>query len=79
MSTKIPQRFAIEHELRQQYGQWIGWMGNVINCHHSNPTKKIKGLRQLAAENRVAPASGSMDLILIDGAAVGWSELEKYA
>ena len=72
-------RYQMEIELGRKYGQSIGWMANVINCHHRKPTTKVKGLANLAAQNRVAPASFTMDYVLIDGSAVPWSELEKYA
>lgn len=72
-------RYQLEVELGRKYGRSIGWMANVINVQHSKPTRKVKGLANLAAQNRVAPGSFTMDWILIDGEAKPWSELEKYA
>lgn len=79
MGAKIPRRFVMEHELHQRFGRTIGWMANVINVQQSNPTKRIKGLARLAAEDRVTTCSFTMDYILVDGAAVPWSALEQYA
>lgn len=72
-------RYELEVFANQRYGKTIGWMCNVINTSHSNPTTKIKGLIFLAFHNRVCPLSFSMDQILIDGYAKPWSELERYA
>lgn len=72
-------RYELEVFAHRRYGQAIGWMCNVINNGHSNPTTKIKGLIFLAFHDRVCPLSFSMDQILIDGYAKPWSELERYA
>ena len=71
-------RWQMEHEAHKRYGQSIGWMANVINVSHSRPTAKLRGLLNLAAQDRVAPMAFQMDYILIDGAACHWSELEKF-
>jgi len=71
-------RHQLEVHAHKLYGHTISWMANVANTMR-NPTTKIKGLLFLAYHNRVAPCSGTIDLILIDGSAVAWAELEQYA
>ena len=72
-------RWQMETEAHRLYGRSIGWMANVINVSHSRPTAKLRGLLNLAAQDRVAPMAFQMDYILIDGAAVSWSKLEEYS
>lgn len=72
-------RHELEVYAHRQYGHYISWMANVLNNSHRNPTTRIKGLLFLAFHNRVATCSGTMDLILINGSAVGWENLEQFA
>lgn len=68
----------IEFELRREYGHGIGWLANVINAWHGQPLKKVKGLRNLAKQDRVGMGN-SIDDVSIDGAIVPMSRLEDHA
>lgn len=72
-------RWEMEVYAKRTYGHSIGWMCNVINCGHSRPTQKIKGLLRLAEQDRVAPMPATMEYILIDGSAARWEALEAAA
>lgn len=69
-------RYEIEVYLHKNFGHSIGWLANVINVHHRKPMAKIQMLAALAAEDRVAPASFTMDYVLVDGSAVPFGSLE---
>ncbi len=77
-NIKISTAAKLEHEIHQCYGKSIGWLANVLLVSSSNKVARLKGLAALAERRRVAPMPFSMDLILIDGKAKPWSELEKY-
>lgn len=71
-------RWELEVYIHQTYGRTIGWIANVINCHMSKPTTKLRGLINLAAEERVTTGN-TIDQVAIDGSIVPIGELEKYA
>jgi len=77
-SAKISTAAKLEHEIHQRYGKSIGWLANVLLVSSSNKVARLKGLAALAERKRVAPMPFSLDLILIDGKAKPWEELEKY-
>jgi len=56
-----------------------GFTANVILNGCSNPTKKLKGLYNLAKADRVRHAQFDTYSVVIDGRQVSISELEKYA
>lgn len=72
-------RHLLEIDIGRKYGHSIGWLANVINTRYTDPEKMLLGLDRLARENNVAPASCTLDYVLIDGAARPFRELEKYA
>ena len=75
--TKGMNRYQIEIYLHRNFGSSIGWLANVINVHSRKPMAKIQMLLALAADNRVAPASFTMDYVLVDGTAVQLGTLEN--
>lgn len=69
-------RFQKEVCLGRTYGSSIGWLANVINCHHRNPMAKLKVLENLARQDRIAPSGSDMDLVLVDGVAIRLAQLD---
>lgn len=53
------------------------FLPNVIITHHLRPMKKLRGLyRLLTSDHQVTIATLDIDLLLIDGHAAKWSDLE---
>lgn len=69
-------RHQIEYELGKNYGRTIGFIANVINCHHSRPMAKLLGLSHLAARGLVT-TGGSIDQVNIAGRIRPIGDLEK--
>lgn len=56
----------------------VGFVTNVIQCHMSNPYRKMLGLFALACNDRVG-AGNSIDTVCIDGSIQPIGKLEEYA
>lgn len=64
----------------QRMSNELSFLVNVIQCQHSKPMTKIRGLYNLVnAGHSVRTAQCDIDVLLIDDEHVSWSILEEYA
>jgi hypothetical protein len=60
--------------------QGMGFIANVVLCHHSDPARKLKALAKLALAGRtVSFLSFSTDVVMLDGYQVTWPVIEATA
>jgi hypothetical protein len=70
---------AIYETIRRQYPS-SGFLANVILCHHSKPTTKLKGLLRLLGDGHVVTTGQfDMDVLWVDGATQPWAVLSEKA
>lgn len=65
--------------IRSFSGTEHSFLANVIECHHSNPVRKLRGLRNLVNAGHFVALPVDMDRLTIDGCEASWIVLEEWA
>ena len=61
-------------------GENARFVANVIQTHHRNPARKLKGLLELLTNGHsVRTGQFEIDALIIDGKRYGWEVLESPA
>ncbi len=61
-----------------QAGPEAAFVANVVLCHHPRAARRLRGLVALLEQGHdVRCAPHALDVLLVDGAVVPWSRLER--